>query len=227
MATEAEGRVGAPEGDRRAATPEGAGRAPTPEADHRVTTPLDEATVRSWQVGETVLLDGLVFGCRDATMMRIFERRQPPPVDLRGQVLLHTAPGVRKEGDKYVPISIGTTTSMRMDRFTEELLRDHGVRGIIGKGGLSPRSAQLMRQYGAVYLAITGGAASVQTLQIKDIEAVYWEDLMPECLWQFRVEGLGPLIVAIDTHGNNLHHSIKESARSRAEEILARMDRGS
>ena len=78
-----------------------------------------------------------------------------------------------------------------------------------------------MRQYPAVYLAIVGGAASVETLQIDEIEAVYWEELMPECLWQFRVSGLGPLTVGIDPNGDNLHDQVRQRAKDRRAEIYA------
>jgi L(+)-tartrate dehydratase beta subunit len=190
-------------------------------ADHRFTTPLREEDVLQLRVGDGVLLDGIVWGIRDGSLIHMFDRGNAPPVDLRGAVLLHTAPNVKRVGDRYEPICVGTTTSIRMDRFTEGLLRDYGVRGIIGKGGLSMTSAELMRRYPAVYLAIVGGAASVQTLQIDEIEAVYWEELMPECLWKFRVSGLGPLTVGIDPLGNNLHVQVKEQARERLADIYA------
>ena len=192
--------------------------------EHRFTTPLTEQDVRQLRVGDSVLLDGIVYGVRDANMIRIFDQGMKPPVDWHGAALLHTAPNVRKVGPgKYEPISVGTTTSMRMDGFTEGLLRDYGVRAILGKGGLSARSAELMQQYGACYLSVTGGAAAMETLQIEEIEKVYWEDLMPECIWQFRFKGLGPLTVGIDTHGDNLQLEVQAQAQARMTEILKRM----
>src|SRR5438045_471478 len=193
-------------------------------AEFRFTTPLTEADVRKLQIGDSVLLDGIVYGVRDANMIRIFDQGMPPPIDWHGSALLHTAPNVRKVGPgKYQPISVGTTTSMRMDRFTEGLLRDYGVRAILGKGGLSSRSAELMQQYGACYLSVTGGAAAMETLQIEEIEKVYWEDLMPECIWQFRFKGLGPLTVGIDTQGANLQQDVQDLAQQKAQEILRKM----
>ena len=192
--------------------------------EHRFTTPLTEQDVRQLRVGDSVLLDGIVYGVRDANMIRIFDQGMKPPVDWHGAALLHTAPNVRKVGPgKYEPISVGTTTSMRMDGFTEGLLRDYGVRAILGKGGLSARSAELMQQYGACYLSVTGGAAAMETLQIEEIEKVYWEDLMPECIWQFRFKGLGPLTVGIDAHGDNLQLEVQNQAEDRMTEILKRM----
>jgi len=193
-------------------------------ADYRFKTPLTESDMRQLRVGDSVLLDGTIFGVRDANLIRVFDEGVAPPVDWRGAALLHTAPNVRKvAGGKYEPISVGTTTSMRVDRFTEGLLRDYGVRAILGKGGLSARSAELMKQYAACYLSVTGGAAAMETLQIEEIEKVYWEDLMPECIWQFRFRALGPLTVGIDTQGHNLQLEVQQQAEQKAAELLRKM----
>ena len=192
--------------------------------EFRFKTPLTEADVRQLRVGDSVLLDGVVFGVRDGNLMRIFDEKVAPPCDWRGAALLHTAPNVRKIGPgKYEPVSVGTTTSMRMDRFTEPLLRDYGVRAILGKGGLSQASTALMQKYGAVYLSVTGGAAAMQTLQIEEIEKVYWEELMPECIWQIRFNGLGPMTVGIDAHGGNLQNEIQVQAQQKTAELLRKM----
>ncbi|MCA1553648.1 MAG: fumarate hydratase C-terminal domain-containing protein, partial [Chloroflexi bacterium] len=102
-------------------------------------------------------------------------------------------------------------------------LRDYGVRAILGKGGLSERTAELMAHYGAVYLSVTGGAAASETLQLEAIEAVYWEDLMPECIWQFRFKDFGPLVVGIDARGNNLQMDVQAQARARLADIHKRL----
>ena len=193
-------------------------------AAYHFKTPLSEADMRQLAVGDSVTLDGVVFGVRDANLIRIFDGKVNPPVDWQGAALLHTAPNVRKIGPgQYEPISVGTTTSMRMDRFTEGLLKDYGVRAILGKGGLSENSARLMAQYGACYLSVTGGAAALETLQLEAIEKVYWEDLMPECIWQFRFRGLGPLTVGIDASGANLQMDVQTRAREKAAELLRKM----
>ena len=195
--------------------------------EYRFKTPLTEADMRQLRVGDSVLLDGVIFGVRDANLIRVFDHKTPPPVDWHGAALLHTAPNVEKVGPgKYRPICVGTTASMRMDRFTEGLLRDYGVRAILGKGGLSARSAELMQQYGACYLSVTGGAAAMETLQIEELEKAYWEDLMPECIWQFRFRGLGPLTVGIDTHGGNLQLAVQQQAQQRTAELLQKLGAG-
>ena len=179
-------------------------------AHYRLKTPLSESDVRQLRAGDTVTIDGHIFGIRDATQIAIFDRGRKPEVDLTGAVLLHVAPNVKKVGEgKYESVCVGTTTSTRMNRFTEGLLRDYGVRAITGKGGLYQDSVDALQKYGGVYLAIVGGAASVETLQVEEIEEVYYEDLMPECLWKFRVKDFGPLVVGIDSHGHNLYADVK------------------
>ncbi len=145
-------------------------------------------------------------------------------MDLNGAFLLHTAPNVRKLGPgKYEKLCIGTTTSARMVRFTEPLGEKYGVRAICGKGGLPDEAIEPMKRLGMVYFAIVGGAAALETTQIEEIEEVFWEELMPECLWKFRVKDFGPLTVAIDSHGNSLYHDVQAEAQKRLEGIYARL----
>jgi L(+)-tartrate dehydratase beta subunit len=188
-------------------------------ADIKLQTPLTEAVVRDLKLEDTVYIDGHIFGIRDATQIRIFDEKVSPPTDLTGAVCIHTAPGVRKlPNGKYEKICIGTTTSTRMNRFYPGLIRDYGVRAMIGKAGFLQDTVEAMEKFGGVYLAIVGGAAALETEQIEEIEEVWWEDLMPECLWKFRVKNFGPLIVAIDAHGNSLYRDVKAQA---AEKIKA------
>lgn len=190
-------------------------------AEHKINFPLtDLDRLRELKVGDLVTIEGTIIGIRDATLIRIFDQGIEPPIDLAGAVCLHTAPVVRKKDGKYEKVCIGTTTSIRMNRFTEPLLRQHKARAIIGKAGLLADSVEAMKEFGGCYFSIVGGAAALSTLQIKDIEAVYWEDLMPECLWKFRVESYGPLIVSIDSRGNSLYKEIKDISSSRFNEIL-------
>ena len=193
-------------------------------AEFHFRTPLTETDVRQLSVGDSVYLDGIVFGVRDANLIRVFDQHVSPPVNWQGSALLHTAPNVKKIGPgKYESLCVGTTTSIRVDRFTEALLRDYGVRAILGKGGLSPRSAELMQKYGAGYLSVTGGAAAMETLQIEAIEAVFWEDLMPEGIFQFRVKDFGPWTVGIDAKGRNLQAEVQAQAQAKMADLLRKM----
>jgi L(+)-tartrate dehydratase beta subunit len=192
--------------------------------EHRLTFPASEEDIRKLRAGDLVTVDGHIIGIRDRSHIRIFDEGIAPPIDLAGAFLLHTAPNVRKRDDGgYDPMCIGTTTSARMVRFTEGLGRDYGVRAIAGKGGLPDDAIEPMRKYGMVYFAIVGGAAALETTQIEAIEEVYWEELMPECLWKFRVKDFGPLWVGIDSHGNSMFHDVQAAAHKRLEDILARI----
>lgn len=185
-------------------------------AEIRLQTPLSESDVRALKLEDTVYIDGHIFGIRDATQIRIFDEGVPPPTDLTGAVCIHTAPGVKKlPNGKFEKVCIGTTTSTRMNRFYPGLIKQYGVRAMVGKGGFLQDTVDKMQEYGGVYLAIVGGAAALETVQIEEIEEVWWEDLMPECLWKFRVKDFGPLIVAIDAHGNSLYRDVKAQAAER------------
>ncbi len=193
-------------------------------AEHRLSFPASEEVVRELRAGDSVQVDGHVIGIRDRTQIRIFDEGVEPPLDLNGAFLLHTAPNVRKVGEgAYEKLCIGTTTSARMVRFTEPLGREYGVRAICGKGGLPDEAIEPMQRLGMVYFAIVGGAAALETTQIEEIEEVYWEELMPECLWKFRVKDFGPLTVAIDSHGTSLYHDVQESARKKLEALYERL----
>jgi L(+)-tartrate dehydratase beta subunit len=194
-------------------------------ASHELSFPVDDPReILKLRAGDEVTVQGHIIGIRDRTQIRIFDQGVPPPMELRGALLLHTAPNVRKVGEgRYEKICIGTTTSARMVRFTEPLGRQYGVRAICGKGGLPDEAIEPMRELGMVYLAIVGGAAALETTQIEEIEEVAWEELMPECLWRFRVKDFGPLTVGIDAHGNSLYHDVQTRAKAKLEELFARL----
>ena len=194
-------------------------------ANHTVTFPVtDPQEILKLRAGDEVTVQGHIIGLRDRTQIRIFDQGVEPPMDLRGAFLLHTAPGVRKLADgKYEKVCIGTTTSARMVRFTEPLGAQYGVRAICGKGGFPDEAIEPMRVHGMVYFAIVGGAAALETTQIEEIEEVAWEELMPECLWKFRVKDFGPLIVGIDSHGSSVFHDVQARARQKLEELYARL----
>ncbi len=199
-------------------------------ANHTVTFPItDEQEILKLRAGDEVTVQGHIIGIRDRTQIRIFDQGVEPPMDLSGAFLLHTAPNVRKvstdaEGrGTYEKICIGTTTSARMVRFTEPLGRQYNVKAICGKGGFPDEAIEPMHELGMVYFAIVGGAAALETTQIEEIEEVMWEELMPECLWKFRVKDFGPLTVGIDAHGNSLYRDVQNEAKRRLEGIFARL----
>ncbi len=196
-------------------------------AHHEITFPTDADTVRELHAGDTVTIQGHIIGIRDATQIRIFDQGVAAAhVAVRGAALLHTAPNVRKLADgRYEPMCIGTTTSARMSRFTEGLVRDHQVPArSSARAGCCRRRWSRCASTAASTWPIVGGAAALETTQIEEIEQVEWEDLMPECLWRFRVRDFGPLIVGMDTHGESLYENVQVEARKRLDEsIYARL----
>ncbi|MEE8198003.1 MAG: FumA C-terminus/TtdB family hydratase beta subunit [Acidiferrobacterales bacterium] len=190
-------------------------------------TPVSEQQVRELRVGDTVSLNGLLFGIRDATQIHMFDHGRKTRFDLRGHAVIHTAPNVKKVDKStefpagYAPICVGTTTSARMERFTRPLMEQYGVRIIIGKGGLMEASQQAFSSLGGVYLAIIGGTAALETTWIEAIEDVDLDDLNPESLWQFRVKNFGPLLVAIDAHGSSVYDKVQAQAAERRADALS------
>ncbi len=192
-------------------------------AEYHLTSPFSEEDTRKLHAGDLVYFDGLLFGIRDLTQIYMFDQNHEPPVSLAGAPCIHTAPSLRKVDGKWEKVCVGTTTSTRMDRFTPGLIEKYGVRAIIGKGGLYQGSLDAMQKCGAVYLAIVGGAAALETQQIEEVEAVYWEHPHPEALYQFRVRNFGPLTVAMDSHGRNLYEEAKAEALRRLPEIYKQL----
>ena len=193
------------------------------------TAPITEQQARSLRVNDTVTLKGALFGIRDATQIHMFDRGRTTRFDLSGHAVIHTAPNVRKtQKDSrnpagYAPVCIGTTTSDRMERFTRPLMQQYGVRLVIGKGGLRESSLAAFGELGGAYLAIIGGTAALETTWIEAIEDVDLDDLNPESLWKFRVNGFGPLLVAMDSHGQSLYARVKDAAQQRRAEALRRL----
>src|SRR4051794_7942724 len=179
------------------------------------TMPIGEQDVRKLRVQDTVTLNGTLFGLRDATLIHMFDRGRKTRFDLAGHAVIHTAPNVKKVGSNYVPVCVGTTTSDRMERFTRPLMQQNGVRIVIGKGGLRAASLEAFKDLGGAYLAIIGGAAALETTWIEAIEDVDLDDLNPESLWKFRVRDFGPLLVAMDSHGQSLYTQVKNASQER------------
>jgi L(+)-tartrate dehydratase beta subunit len=196
---------------------------------HVLKTPVTEEQVRSLPVGDQVTLQDTLYGIRDATQIHMFDRGRKTKFDLKGHALIHTAPNVRKVEPSdaapagYESICVGTTTSMRMERFTRPLIEDYGARIIIGKGGLGEDSRRAFQDLGGVYLAIVGGAAALETTWIDSIEDVDMDDLYPESLWKFKINDFGPLLVAMDSHGGNLYQTVSENSAERRAAALASM----
>ena len=171
-----------------------------------LTTPIKDEDLADLNVGDVVYLTGHLVTCRDVAHRRLIELKRKLPVDLKGGAIFHAGPIVRKKDDgKFEMVSIGPTTSMRMEKFEKEFIEQTGVKLIVGKGGMGPNTEAGCEQFKAVHAIFPGGCAVLAATQVEEIENAEWQDLgMPETLWVNRVKEFGPLIISIDTKGNNL-----------------------
>lgn len=181
---------------------------------NRLTTPLMEKDVRGLKIGDIVYITGTIYTARDETHLRLLE--EDSPVDLEGAVIFHCGPIVEKTDEGWNIIAAGPTTSSRMNSLEPETIEKFKIRGIIGKGGMDSNTLNAMKEYGCVYLAITGGAALLAARSIERVESVYWLDLgMPEAMWVLKVKDFGPLVVAMDTKGESIYADIDRLVQER------------
>jgi fumarate hydratase subunit beta len=196
-------------------------------AVYKFKTPISEEDVRKLKVNDVLYVTGTIVTARDQAHRRaleFFKEGKSLPVDLEGLAVFHCGPVVSKEGDKWTAVAAGPTTSTRMDIFEDEFIKNFKVRVVIGKGGMGKRTTDAMAKYGAAYGAFTGGAAILAAKAIKSVKSVEWLDLgTPEAMWIFDVEEFGPLVVAIDSHGNNIFMDVAKNVEANKQRIYQKL----
>ena len=182
--------------------------------------PLEEKDVRELKAGDVVYLTGTIVTARDEAHKKIIE--EGAPIDLKGLAIYHCGPVVAKKDGEWEVVAAGPTTSARMNALQAEVLKKTGARLVIGKGGMSKDLLDFFKEFGAAYLAFPGGAALLAAKAIKRVKGVYWLDELgiPEAMWVFEVERFGPLVVAMDAHGNSLYERVLEEARKKYEKLV-------
>jgi fumarate hydratase subunit beta len=196
----------------------------------RVITPVEAEEMKRLRVGDIVHLSGEIYTARDRAHQRIIDlARRGADAEIpipRGAILYHCGPVVRMHGGVREIIAAGPTTSTRMEALTPKVIEKLQIRGLIGKGGMGSATKAALARYGCVYFALTGGAAVLAATQIKEVKAVYWEDLgLAEAVWHLRVEDFGPLVVSMDAQGNSLYEHIDEVARRNVRAWTASLSR--
>jgi fumarate hydratase class I len=178
-------------------------------------TPLSEEQVRSLKVGDVVLISGRAYTGRDAVHHHLMKHE--PPVDLRGSVLYHCGPVVKKEGERWTVTAAGPTTSIREEPYQADVIKRYGVRAVVGKGGMGAKTLAALQEAGAVYLNAIGGAAQFYARTIKSVDGVSLMEFgTPEAMWHLTIEDF-PAIVTMDAHGQSLHKDVEqESAKELA-----------
>jgi L(+)-tartrate dehydratase beta subunit len=187
-------------------------------------TPVSSEDLKDIKIGDVIYLNGYIVTCRDVAHRRLIEYGRELPVDIKGGAIFHAGPIVRKvegEDDKFEMISIGPTTSMRMEKFEKEFIEQTGVKVIVGKGGMGPNTEAGCREHKAIHCVFPAGCAVIAATTVEEIEEAHWRDLgMPETLWVCRVKEFGPLIVSIDAEGNNLFEQNKVLFNERKDKAL-------
>lgn len=178
-----------------------------------LTTPIKAEDLEDIKIGDIIYLNGHITTCRDVAHRRLIEAGRELPVNLDGGAIFHAGPIIRPiagEEDKFEMVSVGPTTSMRMEKFEKEFIEKTGVKLIVGKGGMAEGTMEGCKENKALHCVFPAGCAVVAATTVEEIEDANWRDLgMPETLWTCRVKEFGPLIVSIDTHGNNLFEDNK------------------
>jgi fumarate hydratase class I len=183
----------------------------------KLTFPFSEEKIRALKVGDEVLISGVVFTGRDAVHKYLHEGgKLPPGVSLKDGIMYHCGPVMMPQPDgTFKCTAAGPTTSIREEPYQWQVIRDFGLRGVIGKGGMGAKTQAACKEYGCVYLHAIGGAAQVLAECVKKVRNVYFlkEFGSPEAIWELDVVDF-PAVVTIDAHGNSLHEEI--FAKSRA-----------
>jgi fumarate hydratase subunit beta len=196
-------------------------------AVYKFKTPILEEEIRKLKVNDVLYVTGTIVTARDQAHRRAleyFKQGKPLPINLEGLAVFHCGPVVSKEGEKWIAVAAGPTTSTRMDIFEDEFIKNFKVRVVIGKGGMGKKTTDAMAKYGAVYGAFTGGAAILAARAIKNVKSVEWLDLgTPEAMWIFEVEEFGPLAVAIDSHGNNIFMDVQKKVEENKQKIYQKL----
>jgi len=191
---------------------------------YKLKTPISEEEIRKLVIGDTIYISGEIYTARDQAHKRALEYYRKGiklPVNLENGAIYHCGPLVKKVGGKWEVVSAGPTTSTRMEPIEADFIEIFKVRVVIGKGGMGSKTTEAMKRFGAIYAAFTGGAGALAAKSIKRIKGVEWLDLgMPEAMWILEVEDFGPLTVAIDSHGRNLHENIIKKAQENKSKIL-------
>ena len=188
-------------------------------------TPVSTEDLKDIHIGDIIYLDGSLTTCRDVAHRRVVEEGREIPVDVRNNAILHAGPIIRPlENDKFEMVSVGPTTSMRMEKFEYEFVKATGVRVIVGKGGMKENTANACKDFGCIHCVIPAGNAVVAAVCVEEIVRAEWRDLgMPETLWNCRVKEFGPLIVSIDAEGRNYFEEKKIEYNQRKDEQVAKI----
>lgn len=187
----------------------------------KLAAPFTEEKIRALRVGDMVDITGKLFTARDAVHQRICSGKYPLPVDWKDQMIYHCGPIIVKEDGKWVVKAAGPTTSIREEPYEYDVIKNQGLRGVVGKGGMGEKTLKACQEFGCVYLHAVGGAAQVLAARIKKVNGVYWYEEVgsPEAIWEFEAEDF-PVVVTMDSHGKSIHQEVLAASTRKFEELF-------
>lgn len=187
----------------------------------KLKTPFTEEKIRKLKVGDMVDITGKLFTARDAVHQGLHTGRFKLPVDWKDQIIYHCGPVIVKEAGEWVVKAAGPTTSTREEPYEYDTIKNYGLRGVIGKGGMGDKTLKACSEFGCVYLHAIGGAAQVLAARIKRVNDVYLLEEVgsPEAIWEFEVEDF-PAVVTMDSHGKSIHEDVLAISQKNMEKLF-------
>jgi tartrate/fumarate subfamily iron-sulfur-dependent hydro-lyase beta chain len=193
---------------------------------YRLRTPIGKEEVTQLQAGDIVCISGEVFTSRDRTQKLILENKDRLPFSPQGLVEFHAGPIVRREGSEWKVVSIGPTTSFRMENNEYDFIKETRVVGVVGKGGMGSKTREACKEFKAFYGVLPGGVAALLAKRVKRVLGVHWlkELGIPEAMWHLEVQDLGPITVVIDASGNDLYEDLEKRVGGNLSKLLGNLE---
>ena len=195
---------------------------------HQLKTPITDEDILKIKVGEYINITGEIIFARDEAhkkALKLYKKNKEIPFDYDGGVLYHVGPIALNEKGIWKIIAAGPTTSVRMEMFEPEFIQHFNIKIILGKGGMSGETINTFKEYKSIYGTITGGTALIWAKKIKNVIKVDWLELgIPEALWQVNVKDFGPILVTIDSYGNNLYEDVQKNVYNNKEKVFEFLD---
>lgn len=192
----------------------------------RINLPTSEETIRKLKVGDEVLLSGVMVTARDTAHKYMVEKKPDDIRDmLKNSVIYHCGPVMKQHDDgHWEVVAAGPTTSIREEIYQADVIEEYKVRGVIGKGGMGPKTLAGLKKSGAVYFHAIGGLSQVLAKSVVNVPGVdkLKEFGVPEAFWRFEVKDF-PVVVTMDSHGHSLHDKVSAESEEKMKEILAGM----
>lgn len=188
----------------------------------KINLPVSEADIRKLKMGDEVSLNGIMLTGRDSAHTWLLNDKPAEVRELlKGSVIYHCGPIVKKVNGEWHFVAAGPTTSIREEPYQGPVIKEYGIRGVMGKGGMGEKTLKALGENGSVYFHAVGGAATLQAQAVKKVHGVIKleEFGVPEALWIIEVEDF-QAVVTMDSHGNSLHKEIKAASDKVANDLI-------